>query len=415
MKQQIYNLVKEFPRTFRILIGALFVDRLGGALIFPFLSLYVTQRFNVGMIEVGKLYAIFSIASLFGNILGGALTDKFGRRSMLIFGLIASAGTALLMGFVNRINVFYGVAAMVGIFADSAGPAQQAMVADLLPEAKRAEGFGILRVVSNLAVTIGPAIGGILAARSFLSLFIIDACASIITAGIVFLTLPETKPEIKHGEPHPSLAQTLVGYKDVFRDRLYMVYLLVATLMILVYMQMNTTLSVYLRDSHHISTQQFGYIISLNAAMVVLFQFGITRRLKKIAPMLIMAAGTILYAIGFAMYGFTSTYPLFLLAMVIITIGEMLVSPTGQALVSQLAPEDKRGRYMAVFGFSWLIPSSVGPLAAGWVMDTQDPRWVWYACGILGLVAALGYLFLHLQSHERFAVHSSEEAPLTPD
>ncbi|MEN6409183.1 MAG: MFS transporter [Anaerolineaceae bacterium] len=411
MKQKWDHLLHEYPRPFRVLIGALFVDRWGGALIFPFLSLYVTQRFQVGMVEVGTIFAIFSIGSLFGNLLGGALTDKIGRRAMLIFGLVASAGSTLMMGLVNHIEAFYIGAAFVGLLADTAGPAQQAMVADLLPEAKRTEGFGILRVVANLAVTIGPAIGGVLAAYSFLSLFIIDACASTITAMIVYFTIPETKPEVKVGEPHPSLVQTFTGYKEVFRDRFYMVYLLVAMLMVLVYMQMNTTLSVYLRDAHQISTQQFGYLISLNAAMVVLFQFGISRRIQKYAPMVVMGVGTIFYAVGFAMYGFTHTYLFFLLAMAIITIGEMLVSPVGQALVSRLAPEDKRGRYMAVYGLSWLLPSSVGPLAAGWVMDTLDPRWVWYACGILGVIASLGYFALNTRTRDRFGALSSEETP----
>jgi len=164
--------------------------------------------------------------------------------------------------------------------------------------------------------------------------------------------------------------------------------------MVLVYMQMNSTLAVYLRDVHGVPEQGFGYILSLNAAMVVLFQFSITRWMAKYRPLIMMAVGTLLYAIGFGMYGFVSTYVLFLVAMVIITIGEMLVSPTSQALTAQFAPEDMRGRYMAVFGFSWVIPMATGPLLAGLVMDYADPRWVWYAAGLLGLVAAGAFGFL---------------------
>jgi MFS family permease len=80
--------------------------------------------------------------------------------------------------------------------------------------------------------------------------------------------------------------------------------------------------------------------------------------------------------------------------MVIITIGEMLVSPVGQALVARFAPEAMRGRYMAVFGFSWVLPSAVGPLLAGLVMDNADPRWVWYAAGLIGLAAAGAFAWL---------------------
>jgi MFS family permease len=101
------------------------------------------------------------------------------------------------------------------------------------------------------------------------------------------------------------------------------------------------------------------------------------------------------------MYGFTATYPLFLLAMVIITIGEMIVSPTSTALVARLAPVDMRGRYMAVSGFSWIIPSAIGPLLAGLVMDHLDPNWVWYACGILAGISAFGFYLLHRSTSSR--------------
>ncbi len=399
----IYN---EYPSQFWTLIVALFIDRLGGALIFPFLTLYVTRKFNVGMTEVGAIFGLFSISSVVGSMFGGALADRMGRKHMLIFGLVVSALTSVLMGVVNSIELFFGSALIVGLFANVGGPAQQAMVADLLPEGQRAQGFGILRVVSNLAVTFGPAIGGLLAAQSYLLLFVGDAVFSSITAGIVALAIQETKPASHPDEPEETLAQTFGGYGDVLKDVTYVLFIGACILMLLVYMQMNSTLAVYLRDVHGVPEQGFGYILSLNAAMVVLFQFSITRWTAKYRPLMVMAVGTLLYAIGFGMYGFVSSYVLFLVAMVIITIGEMLTSPTSQALTAQFAPEDMRGRYMAVFEFSWVIPMATGPLLAGLVMDNADPRWVWYAAGLLGLVAAGAFGLLQRRGKDQ---HSQVE------
>jgi len=87
-------------------------------------------------------------------------------------------------------------------------------------------------------------------------------------------------------------------------------------------------------------------------------------------------------------------YSLFLLAMVVITLGEMLAAPVGQAIVARLAPADMRGRYMAFFGFSWAIPGVIGTYLAGLIMDYGDPRWVWFAAGILGLIATGMYLVM---------------------
>jgi MFS family permease len=131
--------------------------------------------------------------------------------------------------------------------------------------------------------------------------------------------------------------------------------------------------------------------------MVVLMQFSITRWVSRYRPLFVMTVGTLMYAVGFALYGFVGTFALFLLAMVIITLGEMFVSPVSQAIAASLAPADMRGRYMAVYGLSWTIPFAIGPLLAGLVMDNADPRWVWYASGLLGVVAALAYFSLEWQ------------------
>jgi len=309
--ERIRYIYAEYPRQFWILVLGTFIDRVGGAVMFPFFTLYVTRKFSVGMTEVGVIFGLFSIASVVGSMFGGALADRLGRKGMLIFGLITSASTSLLMGLVNSIELFFASALFVGLFANAGGPAQQAMVADLLPEEKRAQGFGILRVVVNLSVTIGPAIGGLLAARSYLLLFICDAVLSLITAGIVALAIRETRPAPREGEPEQTMVQTFRGYLDVLRDVTFVLFIGAGILMELVYMQMNTTLAVYLRDAHSVSEQGFGYIISLNAAMVVLFQFSITRWISKYRPLILMAAGALLYAIGFGMYGFVSAYILF--------------------------------------------------------------------------------------------------------
>jgi MFS family permease len=391
------SIYAEYPRQFWVLVLGTFIDRLGGALLFPFFTLYITHKFGVGMTTVGVIFGLFATSGVVGTMLGGALTDRLGRKGMLIFGLVMSALSALGMGLVNDLGIFLMIAVLVGLLAETGGPAQQAMVADLLPEEKRAQGFGILRVAFNLSVTIGPLIGGLLAARSYMFLFVLDAVASLITAGLVYLAMKETRPTTPQEQTGETVTQTFGGYLHALRDTAFIWFLGACLLMTLVYIQMNTTLAVYLRDTHAVSVQRFGYILSLNAAMVVLFQFPITRWISRYRPLVVMAVGTLLYAVGFAMYGFSAAYLLFLAAMVIITIGEMFVAPVGQAIVSQLAPENMRGRYMAVFGFSWVFPMAVGPLLAGLVMDNLDPRWVWYAAGLLGIGAAAAFYRLEWQ------------------
>ena len=408
MLNRIDSTYREYPKPFWVITGATFVDRLGGTLIFPFFSLYITQKFGVGMTEAGVLFGIWAVAGLVGQIIGGALTDRFGRKPIVLFGLIFSALSSVSMGLVEQLSTFYVLAAIVGLLSDISFPAYQAMIADLLPEEKRADGFGMTRVAANLAWVAGPMIGGLLAAQSFLLLFVLDAISSLITAAIVYFFVPETKPEQEEGAESQTMVSTLKGYRQVATDRLFVAFVVTAMVMTVVYLQLYSSLPVYLRDVHSVPARGYGLLMSLNALTVVIFQFWITRRTNRYPPMLMMALGTVLYMIGFTTYGFGSTFIVFLIAMLVVTFGEMIVIPVSQALAARFAPEDKRGRYMAFFGLAWMGPSIFGHAAAGLIMDNYDPRWVWYLGGILSAVAIAGFLVLHAKTQKRFPAKFEE-------
>ena len=270
-----------------------------------------------------------------------------------------------------------------------------AVVADLLPPDKRAEGYGIIRVVFNIAVIIAPPIAGLLVTRSYTTLFIVDAVISLISAAIVILALPETKPQAHALAKPETMKQTFAGYGRVFKDTPFVAFIGVTVMMTLVYMNMNSTLGVYMRDRHGMPEINFGALLSLNAVIVVALQFWVARRLEKYKPMLMMAAGSLLYAIGFAMYGFVSGIALFALAMIIITIGEMIVSPFQQSVVANFAPEEMRGRYMAVSSLSWSVAFTIGPYFAGLILDSSNPSVLWILCGAIGILATLGFMTLN--------------------
>jgi MFS family permease len=387
--------LNEYPRAFWVYNLVVFIDRLGGFMLYPFFALYLTQKFDIGMSTVGILFAIFSVTGMAGSALGGALTDRIGRKTVIVASLLLSSLSALGMGFAPSISIFVMVVVIVGTLSSIGHPAHEAVVADLLPPDKRAEGYGIIRVVFNLAVIIAPPVAGLLIAHSYLTLFLVDAVISVICAGIVIFGLPETKPQASpHAKPE-TLKQTFAGYGRVFRDIPFVAFIGVTVMMTLVYMNMNSTLGVYLRDRHNLAEINYGALLSINAALVVLFQFWVTRRLQKYKSMLMMAAGSLLYAVGFAMYGFVAGFALFVAAMIVITVGEMVVSPFQQSVVASFAPEHMRGRYMAVSGLSWSIAFTIGPYFAGLILDSGNPNLLWMLCGVIGLLATFGFIVLN--------------------
>jgi MFS family permease len=192
-----------------------------------------------------------------------------------------------------------------------------------------------------------------------------------------------------------------------------MAFLAASILMLAVYQQMYNTLPVYLRDTHGFSPSAYGFFLTTSAITVVLFQFWVTRQIKHRPPFLMMALGTVFYAIGFSMIGFISAYVLFLLASVVITIGEMIMMPTSQALAANFAPVEMRGRYMAVFGLSWAVPAMIGPGAGGFILDNFNPNLLWYGGGVLCVISALSFLALQftLGKQNRFVANVKEELP----
>ena len=401
----------DFPSLFWVIVGTLFVDSIGSTLLFPFFALYITQRFGVGMTQAGILLGMSSLFGLIGGVIGGALTDRFGRRRLILFGLVFSALSSLLFGLVSDVRILYPLIVIVGLLSRVAVPAQDAMMADILPEEKRQEGFGITRVAFNYAWIFGTALGGLIAARSFLALFVIDAVISIGVAIILYRYLPETKPEIHITEMKPEpFFKTIAGYRVVLRDLAYMGFTVAGMLVLIVYQQQYSSLPVYMRDVHGIDSKIYGVMLSISGLEVVLFQIWISRVIRKHPPFLMMAFAALFFTAGFVMIGFIHQAGFFLLAVIIATIGEMIMFPTNKALAASFSPAEMRGRYMAVYDLGWTIPAAIGPAAAGFILDNYNPNYLWYIGGILCTVAACSFYGLHLWlgPQKRFAPNPAE-------
>jgi MFS family permease len=391
----IRKIYLEFPRQFWVVVGVSFIDKVGGTLVFPFFALYVTQKFHVGMTEAGIVLGIIAFFGFIGSMIGGALTDRFGRRKPILFGLVFSALSSLTLGFANSFGLLYPLAVLIGLLSDVGGPAHGAMIADILPERQRQEGFGILRVAGNTAWIIGPTVGGFVASRSFLAVFIMDAAVSCLVALLFYLLMPETKPSGGTEHHEGSLFATFRNYRIALNDAPFLAFLAAATLMGLVYIQMYNSLSVFLRDVHGVPPQRYGLLLTISAITVILFQFRTLRAINTQPKFLMMAVGTLLYMVGFGMFAVVAAYWLFAAAVVIITAGEMIVVPIGQALASTFAPAQMRGRYMAVYDLTGKVPATFGPAAAGVVLDHFNPVLLWYIGGVFCAISAMGFYMLH--------------------
>lgn len=412
---QITDTFRSYPGKFWVLMGAAFIDNLGSSFLYPFFALYTTDKFGVGMTEVGKMFAVFALANLVGSLVSGVMIDKLGRKFMIVFGLLASALSSLMLGFVNQLSVFYIAVGLVGLFGMAGEPAQQVMVADLLPEEKHTEGYGLWRVAFNLAMTFGPMLGGLMAMHSYLLLFILDACFSLITALVVLIALPNTQPAPDADAQTGTDEDTNGGYGVVLRDGVFLLYVVAVILLSLVYVQLSSTLPVYLQENHQITAEHYGYMLGLNAGTIVLMQLWLAKKVSGFRLLRLMGIGAVFYTVGFALFGLVSGLIWFFVTIIVITIGEMVIDPVAQTLVMRFAPKNMRGRYLSIYGMSWLIPYAGGPYLAGLILDNYDPEMVWYLAGGLALFAGLIFIWLDYLTRRRFGEEAAKEFPVLDD
>ena len=390
MLNRIRQATQGYPRPFWILFWGMLVSRSGTSMVWPFLTIYLRQRLDIPLTTVALLMTLNSAVGLVATSVAGPVVDRFGRKGAMVLGMMAASLNLLAMSAAGNFGLWTLLMAIDGAFSPLYAVGSQAMIADMIEPARRPGAYALLRMVANLGVAIGPSIGGFVTAASYALAFYIAAASEFAFTLLVFFFIRETVPQREEG------AETRAesGYGPVLRDRPFLAFCGVYTLAGITYSLMMILLSVYGKENFGVPESQYGFIMTTNAAMVVLFQFGITRVTGRFHHLPVLAVGSLFYALGVGSVALGHGFPAFLLSMVILTIGEMIMIPTSTALTANLAPPDMRGRYMGIYGLTWSIGFGIGPVLGGYLNDNLAPVAIWYGGFLIGLAATAGFALL---------------------
>lgn len=363
----------------------------GFSITIPFLALYLFQDRGLSMTIVGIIIMTAGLCSAAAHMVGGELSDRIGRRPVLLGALGIRMIMYLIMAALIWVSaplwtivVSYVIGQSVGIMAM---PVTAAIVTDLSPKKRLTETYGVLRVGVNLGWAMGPAIGGYLA--TFLHYSWLFGVAALLTGLALLLILFFLRESYTKSHETRNL-------RDVFsvaKDRAFLVFTGISLLVFLAMGQMLSTLSVFTVDRMGFSTAQYGLLLTTNGLIVVLFQYPVALKIGKLAKSRVLIVGSLLYALGYLMFGWAGGLSGAVVAMVVITVGEIIHAPISFAVVGELAPSRYRGRYMGFFGLSQFLGIALGPLLGGILLDVfpADPLFIWGAIASLGFAAAIGY------------------------
>jgi len=407
--QRLTAFFAQFDRNLWILACGWFVGALGFAASIPFIAIYFHNVLGMSTTEIGLFFGAMAIVRSVSQAVGGEMSDRIGRSLLLVHTQWVRAISFFFLALVIQYNMgFWWVAGLLtvnSIVGSAFMPAVNAMVADILPPEKRLDGYAISRSAGNLGWAAGPAIGGFLAAHSYAILFHMSAVITLISAGVFWLFLKV---------PRPSRSQEQFRFSDLMavrNDRNLARHVVLILCLYLVVAQLVAPFSVYTVEMVGIPESRLGLLFAVNGLMVALLQIPVTRILAPLRFTSQLALGALLYFIGYGALGLLTDYGFFMLIIVVVTTGEMFMSPPSLTLTSRLAPEGRMGRYMGVYGFFVTAGWSLGPLYGGIFLDAfeADPALAWFLISLLALVACAGYLWFGQRLPFKFNHKSSAE------
>lgn len=367
------------------------ISTLGSSMIWPFLMIYVSETLDVSLAVVTSLMTVNSVTSLLFSFIAGPVIDRLGRKWVMVISLVGNGACYIFMSMADSMPAFVVLMALRGAFHPLYQVGSDAMMADMLPPQKRSDGYSLLRMSNNLGIALGPAIGGFVTSASYSVAFYLAATGLIAYSLLLAIKARETLP-VQTGIE--KIKERFGGYGQILRDKPFIQFNLTFTLTTITASMIWVLLAVYAKHNYGVPESLYGFIPATNAIMVVTLQMIVTRWTKKRRPIQMIALGAFFYGLAAIMIGFGASFWIFWLSMVVMTTGELIMVPTATTFSANLAPADKRGRYMSIHGMTWGIASGIGPLTGGILSDTISPHAPWFAAGASGFISILFYFLL---------------------
>ena len=383
---------REYPSQFWLMFWGMLISTIGTSMIWPFLMVYLTKVHGYPLTRAALLLSTNAFTGLIFSFIAGPITDYTGRKRVMAFSLIALGGYYLLLSQAQEYYQFFLLMILGGSLMPLYRVGADAMMADLVPPEKRADGYSLIRMANNLGIAIGPMVGGFVAGASYTYAFL-GAAIGLSSYGFLTLFLAhETLERNPSGRERGS--ERFAGYDRIFRDGRFVQFVLGTVGVTIAVQMMWSMLAVYTTRNYQLTESQYGWLPATNALMVVTLQFMITQFTKKRPTLLMMAAGGAVYTLGVFSVSLGSQFWHFWLSMVIFTLGELILVPTGTTHAANLAPADMRGRYMSLYGLTWNVAQMLGAPMGGLLSDNLGPKFIWYGSAVIGTLAVLFFLFL---------------------
>jgi MFS family permease len=397
--------LKNLPRGIWIICAATMVNR-AGTMVLPFLVLYLTHTLRIPPARAALALTVYGLAALLTNPIAGRLTDRIGPLAVM-------KGSLFLSGFVLFLfplaHTFPAILAMTLVFAilnESVRPPSLSIISDIVAPPQRKAAFALSRLAINVGMSVGPAVGGILAVFSFRWLFFVDGATSILAGVVLALASWPHQGQFESHEPEwedPTELGREIEADGVellppahpaanlraFRNRRMLYFLAALIPAQLVFFQLTSTVPLFLVRNLHLPESFYGSVFTLNTLLIVAIEVPLNTAMAHWPHRRALTLGALLYAVGFGSFGLVTSPAGILAAVVVWTFGEMILLPASAAYAAEIAPSGRRGEYMGLYTMSFSISFSLAGFLGANLLQRAGPRALWGTAFASGCFAAL--------------------------
>ena len=381
-----------------VIFLTVFIDMVGFGIVIPVLPLYA-EHFHATPVQIGWLTGIYSGMQIIFVPILGRLSDRFGRRPILIVSLLGTAIGFLIMGWASSLPLLFLARIIDGASGGNIATAQ-AYIADVSTPENRSRSMGLIGAAFGLGFTLGPMIGGIMSRISYGAPFYFAAALAAINVVLLYFILPESLSAEYRSRPHECtrLAEVFQHGHGRFFGTIVATYFFSITGFAI----MTTLFALFTEKRFGYDAHQTGYVFGFIGIIAVILQGGLIGRLVKMfGETALSRTGLLLMAAALYCLPFVTTLPMLLLVSALLAIANGLVNPTLNGLASQMIDRSWQGRALGLMQSAGSAGRLVGPLLGGWLLMfdlskpfghyARTPFFVSAGILVIAFVLALGF------------------------
>lgn len=372
----------------------MFINR-AGSMVLPFLGVYMTNHLHFSIENSGIVLSFFGIGSVIGSWLGGMITDKIGEYRVQSLSLLLSVPLFCMIPLFTTEAGLAGIILAQSIVSETFRPANSVAITKYAKPENITRAFSLNRMAVNLGFSIGPALGGILSAISYEFLFFSNALAAGL-AGLMYIWFFKDRAKRARKEAE-KVKEAIVIKKEnsPYRDSKFLIYSVFCMLFAMCFFQLFSTLTIFYKDTAHLSQQNIGYILGYSGILIVLLEMGFVQLAEKYFTLAFtMLFGTFLCGISYAMLAFDYGMVTLMVSMTLLCIGEIWVLPFMSTITALRSGKNNKGAYMGLNGMSISLAFIITPYLGTMIADQLGFNILWIGTGVLATVIAIGFYFI---------------------